>query len=405
MKTTIILLVFLALILNSFSQIPDGFSYQAIVRGEDKALLQNQSVTIKATILRNDEVIFTQKQAATTNENGLFTVIIGNEDFQTINWTDGVLYIKTQIDPLGGDNYTIETETQLLSVPYAMAAQTVVKVPELDLLIEKVNRLEDEVEELRIRVEELEGEEPIYKQIAKGALFGNGEEVITKQDLVIKTTEEWENLITAMNSVNNVSLYFTETDIDFSKYQIAAIFEEVKPSGGWSIDITDVKIEYDKWVNVKIKNLNKGDHTDVFTQPFHIAKIAVPDKKIYFIQDTDAVSACGVYDIVKNLPWLAKWINDAEINEAGGYEGWIWLEEYVGVDVFVTNMSFWMGHRYAIFDCSGKLVTSNQNMETCYNPLFPNDPYAFIILGDNELFNYFITHLKKNVLVYSNLPY
>jgi hypothetical protein len=155
MKKFILIIICLLLYASSFGQIPNGFSYQAVVRNNDKALITNQTVSIKATILRNDEEVFTQTQIATTNENGLLTIIIGNEDFQTIDWTDGPLFIKTQIDPSGGDNYTIETETQLLSVPYAMAAQTAVTVPDLDLLIERVNKLEEEVEELRDRVEEL----------------------------------------------------------------------------------------------------------------------------------------------------------------------------------------------------------------------------------------------------------
>jgi len=79
----------------------------------------------------------------------LLTIVIGNESFQTIDWTDGPLFIKTQIDLEGGDNYTVETETQLLTVPYAMAAKTAMSVPGLDALIERVNKLEEDVENLK----------------------------------------------------------------------------------------------------------------------------------------------------------------------------------------------------------------------------------------------------------------
>jgi hypothetical protein len=175
MKRNFVLIVLLGLVINISSQIPDGFSYQAVIRGNDKALIKNQTVSIKATIIRNDEALFTQTQTTTTNENGLLTIIIGNEDFQTIDWTEGPLFIKTQIDPSGGDNYSIETETQLLSVPYAMAAKTALSVPDLDLLIEKVNRLEGEVEELKDRVDELEEQEKpveIIKELPKMYLNG-----------------------------------------------------------------------------------------------------------------------------------------------------------------------------------------------------------------------------------------
>ena len=149
MKKIKIFLILIALLANIYAQIPNGFSYQAVVRGADNVLVKNKTIKIKSSILKSGETIFTQTQTATTNENGLLSIVIGNDDFQTIDWTDGPLFIKTQIDLEGGDNYTIEMETQLLTVPYAMAAKTAVNVPGLDALIERVNKLEEEVEELK----------------------------------------------------------------------------------------------------------------------------------------------------------------------------------------------------------------------------------------------------------------
>jgi len=151
MKKTFLILSFLGLLISAFAQIPNSFSYQAVVRNSDQTLLKNQEVTIKATILRNDEALFEQTQTATTNENGLLTIVIGNESFQDIDWLQGTLFIKTQIDPAGGNNFTIETQTQLLTVPYSMAAktaETAVTVEGLEDLIERVNNLETQVEEL-----------------------------------------------------------------------------------------------------------------------------------------------------------------------------------------------------------------------------------------------------------------
>jgi hypothetical protein len=116
-------------------------------------------------------------------------------------------------------------------------------------------------------------------------LYGAGSEGIAKQNLAIQTQEEWNNLITAMNSVNNVSNNFTETDIDFSKYQVLAIFDEVKGSGGWSIDITGVT-EYQDEIIVTVENLQKGGTATVMTQPYYIVKIPKSDKKIIFDDKT-----------------------------------------------------------------------------------------------------------------------
>ena len=64
----------------------------------------------------------------TTNTNGLVTLEIGtgttSDDFSAIDWTAGPYFIKTEIDPEGGVNYTITGISQVLSVPYALHAQT-----------------------------------------------------------------------------------------------------------------------------------------------------------------------------------------------------------------------------------------------------------------------------------------
>ena len=117
--------------------------------------------------------------------------------------------------------------------------------------------------------------------IGQGSLYGAGSEGITKQNLVITDQTAWDNLVTAMNSVNNESRNFTETTIDFSKYQVLAVFDHVKGSGGWSIDMTDVT-EYRDEIVVTVENLQKGDATRLITQPYHIVKMPVSDKKIVF---------------------------------------------------------------------------------------------------------------------------
>lgn len=41
--------------------------------------------------------------------------------------------------------------------------------------------------------------------ISKGELYGNGQENITKQNLAISNSADWNELMEKMNSVNNVS--------------------------------------------------------------------------------------------------------------------------------------------------------------------------------------------------------
>jgi len=84
-----------------------------------------------------------------------------------------------------------------------------------------------------------------------------------------------------MNSVNNVSDNFQEINIDFSQYQIIAVFDKIYSNGGHSIDIINVK-ENGKSITVVVNNLLTGDATSVIAQPFHIVKIPKTEKQIIF---------------------------------------------------------------------------------------------------------------------------
>ena len=119
---------FLALILFTtmvFGQIPNGFSYQALLRDVNGNLITNKKVGIQISILQGSEtgtVVYSETQTPTTNSNGLIAIKIG--ELNTIDWSSGPYFIKTETDPAGGTNYTITGINQLLSVPYAQYAKT-----------------------------------------------------------------------------------------------------------------------------------------------------------------------------------------------------------------------------------------------------------------------------------------
>ena len=108
-----------------------------------------------------------------------------------------------------------------------------------------------------------------FSLIEQGQLYGNGAENIEKSNLIIQDISSWNDLIDKMNTVNNVSDNFTETDIDFSQYLIIAVFDEIYNNGGHSIDIVSI-LENENNISVKIDNLMTGDASSVITQPFHI---------------------------------------------------------------------------------------------------------------------------------------
>lgn len=114
-----------------WAQSPKKISYQAVVRNHQNVLITNSQVGIKISILKGNYVypVYTETHAPATDGNGVINIEIGtgltSGDFSDINWAkDGPFFIRTEIDPNGGSNYTISGTSQLLSVPFALHAQT-----------------------------------------------------------------------------------------------------------------------------------------------------------------------------------------------------------------------------------------------------------------------------------------
>ena len=128
MKNLLTILFISFITLSSFSQAPQKFSYQSVVRNASNELLVGQTVGIKISILQgsaNGSAVYSETHTPQTNANGLATLEIGggsllSGNFANINWANGPFFVKTETDPNGGNNYTITNTSQLLSVPYAL---------------------------------------------------------------------------------------------------------------------------------------------------------------------------------------------------------------------------------------------------------------------------------------------
>ncbi len=117
--------------------------------------------------------------------------------------------------------------------------------------------------------------------IAKSNLYGAGAEGISQQNLVITDQESWSNLMTQMNSVNNVTDTFSEIDIDFSAHQIIAAFDEIKGSGGHQITL-DIVANPENIIVTVTSLAPEGLVPLIITQPFHIVKIPVSSLPVIF---------------------------------------------------------------------------------------------------------------------------
>ncbi|EAZ94961.1 hypothetical protein FBBAL38_11469 [Flavobacteria bacterium BAL38] len=115
---------------TTFAQAPEKMSYQAVIRNSSDALVANQAVGMRISILQttaNGTAVYVETQTPTTNINGLVSIEIGNGTpvtgtFAGIDWATGPYFIKTETDPTGSTTYTITGTSQLMSVPYALYA-------------------------------------------------------------------------------------------------------------------------------------------------------------------------------------------------------------------------------------------------------------------------------------------
>ena len=131
MNRKIITLIVFCITLTTFAQAPDLINYQAIIRNTEGNLVQDANIGMRISILQTNATgtaVYTETHVASTNTNGLVTIMIGggtsSEDFSTIDWSAGPYFIKTETDIAGGTSYTIVGTSQLLSVPYALYAKT-----------------------------------------------------------------------------------------------------------------------------------------------------------------------------------------------------------------------------------------------------------------------------------------
>ena len=128
MKKLITICASILITTSVFAQAPNKMSYQAVIRNSLNALINNQVVGMKISILQNSptgNAVYVETQTPTTNANGLASIEIGggvvvSGDFSSINWANGPFFCKTETDPTGGTTYTIVGTNELMSVPYAL---------------------------------------------------------------------------------------------------------------------------------------------------------------------------------------------------------------------------------------------------------------------------------------------
>lgn len=119
-------------LLSAQTPVPSGINYQAIARNSNGGVYVNQSIAVRISVLQGSSsgaIQYSETHAVTTNGFGLFSLKIGGGTpvqgtFDDITWSTANQYVKVEVDIAGGTNYVEIGNSELLSVPYALYAES-----------------------------------------------------------------------------------------------------------------------------------------------------------------------------------------------------------------------------------------------------------------------------------------
>ena len=131
MKKHLLLIISVVISNFCFSQSPQSFNYQTVIRDASWAPVINQTVGIQISILEstaNGQIVYQEEHNSTTSQIGLVNLIIGEGSvtqgvFDSVNWGQNNHFIQIGVDFSGGNSFDIIGTSQLRSVPYALYAE------------------------------------------------------------------------------------------------------------------------------------------------------------------------------------------------------------------------------------------------------------------------------------------
>ena len=119
-------------LLSLQAQAPQAIQYQTIIRNAAGEVVMNQNVGLQLTVRQTTATgtaVYQETHTKMTNDYGLVNLQIGtgtpvSGTLAGVDWSMGPYYLEVGLDLTGGSSYTVMGTTQLLSVPYALYAET-----------------------------------------------------------------------------------------------------------------------------------------------------------------------------------------------------------------------------------------------------------------------------------------
>lgn len=130
MTRFLILSISVLMAYGGLCQIPQAFSYQAIVLDSSGDPITDQAIGVEIQILDSTidgPILYSETHSVMTNKNGVYSLNIGlgistGGTFANIIWAGDAKFLSVAQDVDGGSNYQFVGANQLLSVPYALVA-------------------------------------------------------------------------------------------------------------------------------------------------------------------------------------------------------------------------------------------------------------------------------------------
>ena len=120
-------LLYLITLVTSVSFAQEGISYQAIAYDNNGFEMSSQEIQLQLSILGdsiNGSAEYVESHTVTTDDFGLFSIVIGSGDTQSnlssVNWKSPK-YLKVEMQ--NGEEMTTLGVSQFLSVPYSYYSQ------------------------------------------------------------------------------------------------------------------------------------------------------------------------------------------------------------------------------------------------------------------------------------------
>ena len=118
---------------NLLAQSPQSFKYQTILRNLSGQPIANRAVRFQLGIQRgmNGPIVYQEQHSDTTNAQGLAVLEVGrgtlinnSPAFSSIRWDSATHFLALAFDSTGNGNFLSMGSFELLSVPYALFAQS-----------------------------------------------------------------------------------------------------------------------------------------------------------------------------------------------------------------------------------------------------------------------------------------